>query len=84
MFGGEFTSPNQAKFYHYRDLWRLDLKALRWEQLPTARDGPSSRSGHRCAMWKVSGLCEPCLNLHKPYMKPVSTVYQPCIKRATL
>ena len=23
VFGGEFTSPNQEKFHHYRDLWRL-------------------------------------------------------------
>ncbi|MGA1354802.1 MAG: kelch repeat-containing protein, partial [Candidatus Limnocylindrus sp.] len=39
VFGGEFTSPNQAKFHHFRDLWRLDLRDLRWEQLPTAKHG---------------------------------------------
>jgi len=27
VFGGEFTSPNQERFHHYRDLWRMDLKA---------------------------------------------------------
>jgi N-acetylneuraminic acid mutarotase len=46
MFGGEFTSPNQAKFRHFRDLWRLDLSTYAWDELPV-RAGPSARSGHR-------------------------------------
>jgi hypothetical protein len=33
VFGGEFTSPNQAKFHHYKDLWRLDLATYEWDQL---------------------------------------------------
>jgi len=52
VFGGEFTSPNQAKFYHYRDLWRLDLTTNEWESLPV-RGGPSARSGHRMAVHKA-------------------------------
>ena len=52
VFGGEFTSPNQAKFHHFRDLWRLDLRELKWEQLPTAKHGPTGRSGHRCVQYK--------------------------------
>jgi len=46
VFGGEFTSPSQERFHHYRDLWRFDLEANAWEQLPN-RGGPSARSGHR-------------------------------------
>ena len=46
VFGGEFTSPSQERFHHYRDLWRFDLHANAWEQLPN-RGGPSARSGHR-------------------------------------
>jgi hypothetical protein len=47
VWGGEFSSPNQEKFRHYRDLWRLDLTTWRWDQLPTKGGGPSARSGHR-------------------------------------
>ncbi|KAK9802848.1 hypothetical protein WJX73_007641 [Symbiochloris irregularis] len=55
MFGGELTSPNQEKFRHFRDLWRLDLASWQWEQLP-ARGGPNARSGHRMAVHKDSLL----------------------------
>eukprot|EP00873_Tetraselmis_striata_P018332 jgi/Tetstr1/438596/TSEL_027147.t1 len=51
VFGGEFTSPNQEKFYHYKDVWRLDLTTNEWECLPL-RGGPSARSGHRMALLK--------------------------------
>ena len=46
VFGGEFTSPNQERFHHYRDLWRLNLEENTWESLPS-KTGPSARSGHR-------------------------------------
>ena len=46
VFGGEFTSPSQERFHHYRDLWRLELETNSWEQLPKTA-GPSARSGHR-------------------------------------
>ena len=42
VFGGEFTSPNQEKFHHYKELWRLDLATYEWEQL-SLRGGPSAR-----------------------------------------
>ena len=44
VFGGEFTSPNQERFHHYRDFWRLDLKENTWESLPN-KTGPSARRG---------------------------------------
>ena len=50
VFGGEFTSPNQERFLHYRDAWRFDLENNAWEQM-TSKSGPSARSGHRMAMW---------------------------------
>ena len=46
VFGGEFSSTNQTQFYHYRDLWCLDLSTMVWEQIVT-KNGPSARSGHR-------------------------------------
>ena len=46
LFGGEFTSPSQERFHHYRDLWRFDLEENKWENLPI-KNGPSARSGHR-------------------------------------
>ncbi|GAQ82566.1 hypothetical protein KFL_001150260 [Klebsormidium nitens] len=51
IFGGEFTSPNQERFHHYKDLWRLDLNTNVWEQL-NLKGGPSPRSGHRMVLYK--------------------------------
>ncbi|ETW02247.1 hypothetical protein H310_05799 [Aphanomyces invadans] len=49
VFGGEFATADQ--FYHYRDLWRLDLKTNSWECLD-GKGGPSPRSGHRMTVWR--------------------------------
>ncbi|CAG0892096.1 unnamed protein product [Darwinula stevensoni] len=46
LFGGEFTSVSETQFYHYKDLWILDLKATVWKKIH-APGAPSSRSGHR-------------------------------------
>ncbi|MCO5567469.1 hypothetical protein L7F22_021161 [Adiantum nelumboides] len=51
VFGGEFTSPNQERFHHYKDLWRLDLATNTWEQL-LLKGCPSPRSGHRMVLYK--------------------------------
>ncbi|CAA6659587.1 unnamed protein product [Spirodela intermedia] len=48
---GEFTSPNQERFHHYKDFWRLDLKSNQWEQL-LLKGCPSARSGHRMVLYK--------------------------------
>ncbi|XP_014482260.1 PREDICTED: kelch domain-containing protein 4 [Dinoponera quadriceps] len=46
VFGGEFSSPSESQFYHYRDLWVFLLSERKWEKI-TAPNGPSARSGHR-------------------------------------
>jgi len=51
IFGGEYASPTQSQFYHYKDLWVFGLKAKKWEKI-TAAQGPSSRSGHRMVALK--------------------------------
>eukprot|EP00252_Welwitschia_mirabilis_P025917 TRINITY_DN8274_c0_g1_i1.p1 TRINITY_DN8274_c0_g1~~TRINITY_DN8274_c0_g1_i1.p1 ORF type:complete len:671 (-),score=183.49 TRINITY_DN8274_c0_g1_i1:463-2475(-) len=51
IFGGEFTSPNQERFHHYKDFWRLDLNTNQWEQLQL-KNSPSARSGHRMVLYK--------------------------------
>eukprot|EP01018_Ginkgo_biloba_P013717 Gb_28955 [translate_table: standard] len=51
IFGGEFTSPNQERFHHYKDFWRLDLSTNQWEQLQL-KGCPSARSGHRMVLYK--------------------------------
>jgi hypothetical protein len=51
VFGGEFTSPNQLRFHHYKDLWRLHLETMQWDSLPS-KGGPSARSGHRMVAHK--------------------------------
>ncbi|XP_068666288.1 uncharacterized protein [Aristolochia californica] len=51
IFGGEFTSPNQERFHHYKDFWMLDLKSNQWEQL-LLKGCPTARSGHRMVLYK--------------------------------
>ena len=51
MFGGEFVSPSESQFYHYKDLWCFHFSSKRWEKI-TAPGGPSSRSGHRMVVVK--------------------------------
>ncbi|XP_048515563.1 kelch domain-containing protein 4 isoform X2 [Athalia rosae] len=46
VFGGEFSSPSQSQFYHYRDLWVYHFGDKKWEKIG-ATGGPSARSGHR-------------------------------------
>ncbi|CAG4991072.1 unnamed protein product [Colias eurytheme] len=46
VFGGEFTSPTETQFYHYKDLWCFSLADKKWEKV-VAPNGPSPRSGHR-------------------------------------
>ncbi|XP_064610949.1 kelch domain-containing protein 4-like [Liolophura sinensis] len=51
VFGGEFSSPTQSQFYHYKDLWVFHLREKRWEKV-NSPGGPSSRSGHRMVSLK--------------------------------
>ncbi|KAF9366119.1 hypothetical protein BGX34_006120 [Mortierella sp. NVP85] len=51
LFGGEFASPNETQFFHYKDFWSLDMKTNAWEKLEV-KVKPSSRSGHRMTLWK--------------------------------
>ncbi|XP_051148129.1 LOW QUALITY PROTEIN: uncharacterized protein LOC127263167 [Andrographis paniculata] len=51
IYGGEFTSPNQERFHHYKDFWMLDLRTNQWEQL-NYKGCPSPRSGHRMVLYK--------------------------------
>lgn len=33
VFGGEFTSPSESQYYHYRDLWVFRLADKKWEKI---------------------------------------------------
>eukprot|EP00877_Chromochloris_zofingiensis_P007071 jgi/Chrzof1/2617/Cz11g22180.t1 len=55
VWGGEFSSPNQERFVHFRDLWRLSLSDYEWDQLPV-KGGPSARSGHRMVLYKNKAI----------------------------
>lgn len=33
VFGGEFSSPSQSQFYHYRDLWVYHFGDKKWEKI---------------------------------------------------
>lgn len=46
IFGGEFASPTQSQFYHYKELWVFHFKDKKWENIKVP-GAPSSRSGHR-------------------------------------
>ncbi|XP_033210932.1 kelch domain-containing protein 4-like isoform X2 [Belonocnema kinseyi] len=51
IFGGEFSSPSESQFYHYRDLWVYHIGEKKWEKI-NASGGPSARSGHRMVYMK--------------------------------
>lgn len=51
IFGGEFASPTQSQFYHYKELWVYHIKNKYWERI-NSPGGPSSRSGHRMVQCK--------------------------------
>uniref|UniRef100_A0A182JPG9 Kelch domain-containing protein 4 n=1 Tax=Anopheles christyi TaxID=43041 RepID=A0A182JPG9_9DIPT len=46
LFGGEYASPSQSQFYHFKDLWVYRMAKKQWEKL-NAPNGPCARSGHR-------------------------------------
>lgn len=33
IFGGEFTSPSESQFYHYKDLWVYRFAEKKWEKI---------------------------------------------------
>lgn len=51
LFGGEFASPTQSQFYHFKDLWVFHIATKKWEKI-NAPGGPSARSGHRMVHMK--------------------------------
>ncbi|CED85351.1 glycoside hydrolase family 38 protein [Phaffia rhodozyma] len=51
IFGGEYASPKQTSFHHFRDFWEFDVNSHEWERIET-KVKPSPRSGCRMAMWK--------------------------------
>ncbi|KAF7281033.1 kelch domain-containing protein 4 [Rhynchophorus ferrugineus] len=51
VFGGEYASPTQTQFYHYKDLWVYYIESKQWEKI-LSPDGPSARSGHRMVLVK--------------------------------
>lgn len=51
IFGGEFSSPSELQFYHYKDLWVYRIGEKKWEKI-VSPGGPSSRSGHRMIYMK--------------------------------
>ncbi|KAL1824876.1 hypothetical protein ACET3Z_011654 [Daucus carota] len=60
IYGGEFTSPNQERFHHYKDFWMLDLKTNQWEQLnykgcPSPRSVPETDA---FVYFSLNRLCE--------------------------
>ncbi|KZS96555.1 hypothetical protein SISNIDRAFT_473333 [Sistotremastrum niveocremeum HHB9708] len=65
LFGGEFSSPSQTSFHHYRDFWSFSIATHEWTRIDNGGGGgggggrgkgknvmPSARSGCRMAMYK--------------------------------
>ncbi|KAK9171620.1 Galactose oxidase, central domain protein [Cryptosporidium meleagridis] len=50
IHGGEYSTESQ--FYHFRDLWRLNLKNYTWQEIKTTGLSPTPRSGHRMVVWR--------------------------------
>jgi hypothetical protein len=53
LFGGECSSTKESQFHHYKDFWRFDIRANRWEELemPSGSKAPAPRSGHKMICW---------------------------------
>ncbi len=47
---GEYATADQ--FYHFRDLWCLDLKSHAWREIVGVGEAPCGRSGHRMIVWR--------------------------------
>jgi hypothetical protein len=58
VFGGEYASPSESQFYHYRDLWLFHFGTKRWEKVVTDEGGPSPRSGSRMVIVKKVGAMQ--------------------------
>lgn len=60
VHGGEFVSPTQSQYLHFRDCFRFDTNTCVWEALAAGGKGagpcPSARSGHRVALWKRAAV----------------------------
>ena len=57
IYGGEFVSPSQSQFMHFRDVWRYDSNCGQWEELKNCvKRGPSARSGHRMVLWRKNAV----------------------------
>lgn len=52
LFGGEYSSPSQLQFYHFKDLWVFHLTNKTWEKINAHGNPPSARSGHRMVFYK--------------------------------
>ncbi|KAJ1607488.1 kelch repeat-containing protein [Cryptosporidium canis] len=50
IHGGEYSTESQ--FYHFRDLWRLNLRNYTWQEIKTTGLSPTPRSGHRMVVWR--------------------------------
>ena len=52
VLGGEFGTADE--YHHYKDIWRFDLKTLKWEEIQPRSIGThfSPRSGHSAFLWK--------------------------------
>lgn len=51
LFGGEYASPSQLQYIHFKDLWVYRLASKQWDKI-NATGGPSARSGHRMVVDK--------------------------------
>lgn len=52
LFGGEYASPSQLQFIHFKDLWVWRMNQKVWEKVQAAGPTPSARSGHRMVVAK--------------------------------
>ncbi|KAH7648445.1 hypothetical protein FG379_000369 [Cryptosporidium bovis] len=50
IHGGEFSTEQQ--FYHFKDMWKLNLRNYLWEEVKFTGMSPSPRSGHRMVVWR--------------------------------
>jgi hypothetical protein len=55
VLAGELSAGGSNDYFHYKDLWKYDIRQRQWTELKSSSSAgttPSARSGHAAAVWK--------------------------------
>jgi hypothetical protein len=58
VFGGECATAE--KYHHYRDLWRLDIKSHKWEEVRARGGTPPGELYGYCSVSMIASSPSDC------------------------